>query len=174
MDIREEYWHIVEEKNWSSAQHMNVFLEYVTEFNLAEHFLAYLKNKDIKPELLSVELIPSALIMQMVIRNKDIQSFIIDNALTNTDEIGWEAPSIIRCIKETLSIDININDTSILEELSVYFNFRHQKLVNERKPQKDTESQTSMMDMLTNSVAHSENNVLDDYFVNIEKTYKKK
>lgn len=177
MNLRDEYLKMIQTQGWSPLQQIELFLSYASEFKLEEHFLSYIASKKefIPATPVVSDQLPSGLIMQMMIHSKGIKVSIAENAQANDNEIGWTHNNIIRCVEENLSIRINPDATELLEEFGIYFNYHHQQLLEKIRNSNEAEKDIPLMDMITGAAATlSSASDFDNYFMNIEKAYKKK
>jgi hypothetical protein len=173
-NTRQRYDELMIDRAWDTETQIKLVLEYVDEFKLSDHFISYL---GIKPASAPDQLVPSAnyslnQLIQMVIKSDKITGYIQDNvSLAKTDE-PWDAPSIIKCIARGLSINVDLKDEQLVQELLTYFNYRHtslRKAMGGQNPEKVDVKEDNYLGKLLGSYINKEqpdeaDKDGDDYF----------
>lgn len=121
------YEEIVVERGWDMESQIALFLQYAEAYQLTDHFFAFLQTKPVASpkHQISSSQYPLMQLVQMVIKNKEISGYINDNALVNQQDNPWSMDEIAKCIRNVFSIELDMNDSRLLQELQTYFNYRH-------------------------------------------------
>ncbi len=126
------YEEIVVAQGWDMESQIALFLKYAEEYQLTDHYLAYLATKPVASpkNIIPSSQYPLMQLVQMVIKNKEVTGYINDNALVCKDTNPWTAEEIIKCIRSVFSIEIDQNDIRLVDELRTYFNYRHSLMLD--------------------------------------------
>lgn len=138
---KQQYDELVSIGLWDKDAQIRFFLEYAEEYKLSAHFLSFLTLKitAAAESVVSSANYSTEQLIEMLSKSERISYLIKERAAVTQSKNPWSASDMIECVAKVLSVSVEPENNSLVQELLTYFNVKHSFLIRSRNQSPDVD-----------------------------------